>query len=999
MLELRFLGEVEVRRKGAALVLPPSKKTRALLAYLALTARPMRRDHLCELLWDLPDDPRGSLRWSLSKLRRLVDDDGHARIRADRSQVSFDAEGVEIDVSSLLALVEKGLDRIPTERLEVATARYQGNLLEGLELTQHHAFYAWCVSERDRVASAQALLLRTLVERLADQPVRALPYARSLVVRSPYDEALRADLIRLLVRAGHVDEADQQLEMGRRVLQEVGTRPRGLLVEARHDTAPQPVAAGSEAPARQRPPVRTDSRRDEMLATGPADTAIGRDPEIALIRESVEALGAGAPARFLLVQGEPGIGKSHLLGVAEELARGHGAHLLRASAFESEAIRPFALWIDALRRIDQHVVEEVFGAEERRDREQLFDGLTRAIARASEERPVVLLFDDLHWCDESSAAALQYVARMNRDRPMLGILAAREEELNDNAAVLQALRGLRRDKLLSDVRLGPLSDAAIDVLISESAAGVETGLDGRTCRGNPLLAIELARSQRDAGQGGSLIELVRERLSSLDLEGADVLRWAAILSPRIDSSGLSRVTGLDSDRIGRILESAERLSLLVPGERGLCFSHDLVARSIYQDIAPSRRRVMHARVAELLEQSAAVDLDRAADLAHHASLSGDALLAARAMVLAGRLCLRFFANDDALSLATRGLRWAESLPDAERVRLTLELRDVELAAAPLDDWEAAAKDYVALAERALDYGALAHARLGYHMASYVRWIHGQWSHAREETLQAERVVRGASEQDHVIGLAETAKCLAMLERDLAQADAMLMEAGARADRIRLRHHAIPAARGMLCFHRKELDTAEELFLEARTLCKSAGDRIDEFLANEYLVMIELERGRSDAALARCAALREIGEKLREGSEAPCARALTSLCRYALEGDESGLDAAFEELRMVDAKHRLAYGLTRAALLDVDRGRIDRAIERAGEAADCARVLERATDIVLAHVALAAAHRARGDVASAASQLEAIERVDPARVARWALDRARAMGAAQSRQEA
>jgi tetratricopeptide (TPR) repeat protein len=365
------------------------------------------------------------------------------------------------------------------------------------------------------------------------------------------------------------------------------------------------------------------------------------------------------------------------------------------------------------------------------------------------------------------------------------------------------------------------------------------------------------------------------------------------------------------------------------------------------------------------------------------------------MVFAGRLCLRFFANDDAHSLATRGLKWAEQLPGAERVRLTIDLLDISLAAAPLEDWEAAAQEYVALAEQALDYGALSHARLGYHMASYVRWMHGQWSHAREETLQAERVTRGASEEDHIVGMAETAKCLAMLERDLTQADALLMEARALAKRKRVSHQALPAATGMLHFHRNELAEAEEFFLEARTICKSVGDRVDEFQANEYLVMIDFERGRIDSALIRCKALLEIGEKLREGSEAPFARALEGLCRYAIDDECAGLDAAADELRVADAKHRLAYVLTRAALLDVQRDRAGQAIQRAGEALACALALERSTDIVLAHVALARAHQAAGDEKAAAEHRAAIESVDPALVARWALDRA---GEATSKSE-
>src|SRR5512145_2814499 len=88
-LSIRVLGEIAVVRGGEGLLLPPSKKTRALLAYLAVTGRPHRRERLCSLLWDVTDDPRAALRWSLSKLRRLVDEKHRPRIVADRDGVSF----------------------------------------------------------------------------------------------------------------------------------------------------------------------------------------------------------------------------------------------------------------------------------------------------------------------------------------------------------------------------------------------------------------------------------------------------------------------------------------------------------------------------------------------------------------------------------------------------------------------------------------------------------------------------------------------------------------------------------------------------------------------------------------------------------------------------------------------------------------------------------------------------------------------------------------------
>ncbi|MEJ2132754.1 MAG: ATP-binding protein, partial [Gammaproteobacteria bacterium] len=176
-LALNFIGDLEVVRDGETLPLPPSKKTRALLAYLALNARAFRREHLCELLWEIPDDPRGSLRWSLSKLRRLVDDADHRRIVADRTNVRFDATDVNVDVSALRALVENGLVAAPIAVLEDAAERYRGNFLEGLELSNFHDFHAWCVAEREQVARAQERLLRTLVQRLTDAPERALPHA------------------------------------------------------------------------------------------------------------------------------------------------------------------------------------------------------------------------------------------------------------------------------------------------------------------------------------------------------------------------------------------------------------------------------------------------------------------------------------------------------------------------------------------------------------------------------------------------------------------------------------------------------------------------------------------------------------------------------------------------------------------------------------------------------------------------------------------------------
>jgi len=973
-----------VLRDGRAQPLPPSRKTRALLAYLAVNPRSFRREHLCELFWEIPDDPRGALRWSLSKLRRLTDDPQHRRIVADRCSVRFEACGAWIDVSALHALAAAYPDTLATKVLADAVEHYRGHFLEGLELTGLHEFHAWCVAERERVTRAQATLLRALIARLATTPERALPHAHALASLTPYDEAARLTLIKLLAQCGRHAEAEQQYRLGLRLLAEVGVQPSPRLYSAwrgppgKRGTPPAPTPAPAPAPA---PTPRGKA----------GETLFGRETEQTAIAEALAEVTRRSEARAVLLCGEPGIGKTRLLGAAADQARTAGALCLQAGAFEAEMLRPYALWLDALRALDPARAEAVFADEGHGDRQRLFSRLSDLVAQETAMRPLAVLFDDLQWCDESSAAALHYVLRTNRQRPVLAVLAARADEVQDNAPVQQAIRGLRRDGLLRQLALPPLAEAAVRALIEAQAPQADSRRLGHQCGGNPLLAIELARAESAGGVAtGSLTELIEDRLGRLDLDGVEVLRWAALIAPRLDLPALERLAGLERERIAAALAAAEQQALLRSGPRGLHFAHDLVAGSIYHGIPPARRQIMHRRVAEWLEEGAARDLEQAADLAHHAAHSGDPALAARGMISAGRLCLRFFANDDAASLARRGLQSAAELPPPEGPCLGLELREVLYAAAPVTDWEAAAEECVALAEQALEHGALNHARLGYQTASYLRWAHGQWADAREESLQAERITRGAGAREQITGMAETAKCLALLERDLDRARELLAQADELARRHGIHHQALAAGLGMLHFHAGELDAAEEQFQEARTLCKSAGDRLNEFQANEYLVMIDLERGRLGAACHRCRELVTLAERLRDGSEAPFARVLQALCAYAENADPAPLAEALESLRAAGARHRLAYALTRAAFLDLDRGDPENAARRAEEALGHAELLGRATETLLARVALAQASAAVGDAAGYARHRSALQTFDGLPVARWARRRAAAL---------
>jgi pimeloyl-ACP methyl ester carboxylesterase/DNA-binding SARP family transcriptional activator len=242
-LRICVLGQLAVLRDSTRIQLPPSKKTRALLAYLAVTARPHSRDRLCAMLWAVPDDPRAALRWSLSRLGPLVDEPGCPRIIADRDTVGLDLDRVTVDILSLRNFARNGTDSMSTEALRQATEALESDFLEGLDLPDCQEFRNWCTGEREETQRLRVRLLAALVARLEDMPDEALRHARTLSLLKPANEAAQAALIRLLRAAGRWREAEEQVRRAQRRLEEFNLVSNGALRQA----AQVPLQADSRA--------------------------------------------------------------------------------------------------------------------------------------------------------------------------------------------------------------------------------------------------------------------------------------------------------------------------------------------------------------------------------------------------------------------------------------------------------------------------------------------------------------------------------------------------------------------------------------------------------------------------------------------------------------------------------------------------------------------------------------------------------------------------------
>ena len=116
-IRVRMLGPLTISRDGTALQLPASRKVRALFAYLAIAAHPVGRSRLCELLWDVPNDPRGELRWCLSKLRNILDEPGRPRVVTSGDTVSLDLGDCLVDAVEVAAAAQQGIDKLDSNRL------------------------------------------------------------------------------------------------------------------------------------------------------------------------------------------------------------------------------------------------------------------------------------------------------------------------------------------------------------------------------------------------------------------------------------------------------------------------------------------------------------------------------------------------------------------------------------------------------------------------------------------------------------------------------------------------------------------------------------------------------------------------------------------------------------------------------------------------------------------------------------------------------------------
>ncbi|HEY4421758.1 MAG TPA: AAA family ATPase [Pseudonocardia sp.] len=312
----------------------------------------------------------------------------------------------------------------------------------------------------------------------------------------------------------------------------------------------------------------------------------GREFELARLDHAWSRVARGGAVAELV--GEPGIGKSALLGVLTERLRSDGGLVLVGRGAECEQKRPYA------------PLDEALGAY------LPSAGLTALprphavvgslLERLAAGRPAVLVLDDLQWADRASVELLEHLLRAPPRAPVLLVLARRQLPRQERLAA--ALATAAASVLVERVELGPLDHSAAARLVAPSARLMERR-DAlvRRCGGNPFHLLHVARHGGDTP--GAVVDLVVEEIEQLGHEARCLLQGAAVVGDPFDLDLAAVAAGGPAQPpIDELVDAG--LVRPVGATRAFRFRHPLLHRIVRDHTGPGWRARAHGRAAGVL---------------------------------------------------------------------------------------------------------------------------------------------------------------------------------------------------------------------------------------------------------------------------------------------------------------------------------------------------------------------------------------------------------------
>lgn len=715
-LRIRLFTQLQLtdgNQEGTFSIRPRAKR---LLVYLLLHRNEtFLREHLSFSLWpDRPErDSLGTLRRALSELRRSLP-------TLEEGQWIVDSQdGIRWNLNSPYWLDIEIFEQLTSEAtifaLHEAATLYTGDLLNGW-------YDDWVLVESVRLNQIQRRNLRQLIahHRLVGDLETAIDLAQQLLILDPLSETDSRDLIGLLYEVG--DRAAALTEHNRivsKLRDDLGVEPMEETEMLR-----RAIVEGAALPTEGKTP--SISNRGSMPDR---PKLIGRENETDTLTELWKATVSGH-GQLVLVSGEAGVGKSHLVHSLADNIANQGGLALVGHCYEFEQSLPLQAIVTMLRPASSllqrmelapvhrstltYLLPDIFGAgaswskqldaSERHLRFQLFEALLQAFLAIERSHPLLLIIEDIQWVAESTLDWLTYIIpRLGANR-LLIVITYRTTEVDSQHVVSRLSRRFGDGANYSHISLHPLSTEANRKLVAH-LAGLDvvqtTTLADRLFAksgGNPLFLREMVRGLIEMGQievrDGRWTDASLAALANLEIQLPDSLR--RMISDRVDRlSDTSRAIIRTAAVAGKVfhydivrkagniaeglaLESLEELLTLgflkSSKEEGyFSFSHHLVQEAIYASLISPRRNYVHRHLARATQ---ALQPNNVETLFHHFMAAGDHQKASEYALHAARRAEAVYAYEEAVTYRLIALKQMKPQDNLE-LRLTLmeELAD------------------------------------------------------------------------------------------------------------------------------------------------------------------------------------------------------------------------------------------------------------------------------------------------------------------------------------
>jgi DNA-binding SARP family transcriptional activator len=785
--EFRVLGPLEVRDNDELLDLMGAKQ-RALLTILPLHANEVvSSDRLIDDLWgaETPKTAAKSLQVHVSQLRKVLEP---ARKRGEARQIlvtrapgyMLELDPDQLDLERFRRLAAEGREALATGNPENAAVK----LGESLALWRGDplADLTYAAFAQGEISRLEEMRLAALEDRIdADlacgRHAELIGELERLVAEKPLRERPRGQLMLALYRSGRQAEALEVYRDARRTLvEELGIEPGKSLQDlhaamlAQESSLEAPVLPAGRASRGAVPSVPSEEAASEIGVLGPATSEfVGREAELRDLEVALEGALLGRGALFLL-GGEPGIGKSRLVGELGERARSLDAQVLWGRCWEAGGAPAYWPWVQALRAYlrgaDSDTLREQLGAHggevahilpELRDvlsdlpvlespesegaRFRLFDATSSFLKRAATARALVLVLEDLHAADVPSLLLLQFISGEVAEAPLFVIGTYRDIELGRGHPLSSALVELGRHPSTRTLLLEGFGEPDVSRLI-ETIAGVSpsprvsAAIHAGT-GGNPLFVGELVRLLTMEGRLDEPIDetdvrlaippgvrdVIERRLELVSQGSREILGIASVLGREFALDTLAHATSGSAEQMLDMLDEPMREGVVAeaPGAAfRMCFSHVLLRDALYEELGTTRRVQLHRRIGDALEELYADDPEpHLAELAHHffeAGPSGDPRKAYAYARRAADRAARLLAHEEGvrqLELAMRVIEAGAPVEESERCETLLALGEAQLRAGAGEDARGTFLSTVELARRLGEHETIARAALGY----------------------------------------------------------------------------------------------------------------------------------------------------------------------------------------------------------------------------------------------------------------------------------------------